>query len=632
MENYSDLSLDDLIFEVKRLKQRTQVLEDDNRILQTELDIAQHGNIKNTPNSGNDDVDKLKEEISRLRSMTTMFTQKYRVVQTFLLLERKALHDVRQELHTSLDLAQKDMEQKMMQFVKSVQHREYGLQKKLQGLTLDLLREKENNNSISVELSASVKKNTLLTESLEQSKKEFDSERNSMKEHFDRINGKIDKYVQQHAEEVAGLQEEIRSKDKAQIELETRSAQLEKQVEINTTAMSRLREGYVKQIDQLERQCEEHVIALNSCRQGNSDLENRLAAAAKENADLQNKISTLREQQEKLLQSHDDVSSDLRAVLAREESLRMELHGTSSDRGDMQRRLKSITDKVRDMELSHKEEISSANRKIQEANGSIAQLMKGLAQEKQQALAAKEEATSAQNTIKARDGTIREQAEEIDKLKLQLEKWRVKTEALEKEAKSCQGDLRSLRSDRDEVLQRVSDLGKEVDSLQDERAAKEQEIEDLRAKLALTEVAYEVDKKREQALAEKTRQLDETKEEIAGLKETIRRECEERTEMMLEISELRDQIKRLSSLNLRSQSSNSGGVDSGQQAGSGGMGRRDDSRTAASAAVDNKRGESMLSQLAASNGAMSDAAWSQRLAKQGSMGINSKGKRKSQYR
>ena len=59
---------------------------------------------------------------------------------------------------------------------------------------------------------------------------------------------------------------------------------------------------------------------------------------------------------------------------------------------------------------------------------------------------------------------------------------------------------------------------------------------------------------------------EERSSEIRGLKDTIRRECEERTELMIEVSELKDQIKRLTNRQGKSLRSESLGIDSSVQA------------------------------------------------------------------
>jgi chromosome segregation ATPase len=654
MDDYSDFSLDDLLFEVKRLKQRSQVLEDDKRILQEELDIAKSGSSQAAAGGSNEDRSAMEKNMVHLRSLVTMFSQKYRVVQTFLLLERKALKDVREELDSGLQTVHKDSEQKLALVVKAVQHREYGLQKKLQGLAIELLKEKEKVEKTNAEFAEAMKENNKLVKTLSQTKEDFESERGSMKEHFDRINGKIDAYQEVHAEEVRALQEEIRTKDQAQIDLENKCIQMQKQVEIMNLSMSKLKDTHVKQVEELEKQCEDHVITINSLRKNGIQVDDQLKTMTEDNASLKKKIGVLKEQQEKLLQSHDEVSNDLRSVLAREESLRMELHGTSSDKGDMQRRLKSITDKVHSMEAAHQEEMKGLNGRLEEAGRTIALLEKDLTRENKLIESGKSALNKAQAMITERDGVISVQNEEIDKLKGEESQLRIylkeRMESMEKELKSSASDILSLRADRDEALERTKTLTADLSSLRLKNDDQEREIEILKQKLHDAENVTKVDEDLLRAIDEKEAKLQECKSEIAGLKDTIRRECEERTEMMIEMSELRDQIRRLSSLNLRSQSSSSG-VDSGQQAGGRDpVVRRDDSRTSlastfhndtgGSSSANKKKGVSMLSQLAAEAGSaapsepggMSDAAWSQRLAKQGSSGVNTKGKRKSQYR
>mmetsp|Transcript_768 Transcript_768/g.1279 ORF Transcript_768/g.1279 Transcript_768/m.1279 type:complete len:645 (+) Transcript_768:172-2106(+) len=641
-DELSGYSQDDLIFEVKRLRQRVQVLENDKKIMEEEFAIAQTGSADSAIHT-NQDTAKLKDQLYSMRNMLTMYVQKYRVVQTFLELERKTLREIRSEVDSCYDTTKKDVEQKLNLVVKAVQSREYALQKRLQKMTNDLFKEKERKEHLVIEASELKKERNLISKSLENVQKEFAAEKEMMKEHFDRISKKIEDYQQEHAHEVQAMRNEIADKDKAQVELEGNNCKLRKQIK----SMQEEHTVLFSKNEELSVALRAHSEDAENWRRVRKTLEEKIAELDNQISDsktkgdtecekLKDQIRVLNDQLEKMMANHDALTNDFNSVLAREESLRMELHGNSNDKSDMQRKLRSINEKLKEMEALHSEETAALRDHILEEERKASAVAKELSKEKQRADGAAAELTRAQQAMLAKDGEIKSRDEELNRLRGVVGDLERKVKSFERELSAGESSIASLRSDRDDALASANTLKEalsasavKVDELECEVQRLQEEVRNLREELSRAD--HSVLEKLRCQVSEKEVALAEGQEEIAKLKDTIRRECEERTEMMLEMSELRDQIRRLSSLNLRSQSSSSAGVEVAMQTPS--RPHYSASATTYENPTSKKSsGVSMLKQLSTDGGSsMTDSSWAQKLAKQGTAGIN-KSKRKSKYR
>jgi regulator of replication initiation timing len=639
MDDLRGYTSDDLVFELKRLRQKYEVLEADNRILRAEKDIAESAKSSSSDKSSFPDTEHLKEQRRALRNALIMSQQKHRLVITFLDLERNALRDVKQEVLLGQEKMIREMSQKLALVVKGVQTREYALQKRLQNMTTDLLNEKEKRELLILEVADLKAEKKVICCNMETLKKEFDNERSQMNEHFERISKKIDVYQREHAVEVASLRAEMTEKDKFRTDLELTFTKQKNEIITLTEEITKTTIMYNQCNTELKKEKDRFLGGAQELQSIRNELQSMTEKYTIEN-DTCNKLRTqaliLSEQLQKLMDSHDQLSNDFNSVLSREQTLRHEIQGSSTDKGEMQRKLRSITDKLSEMEAIHANEITALQRKLAEEERKVIEARKATQKESHHITQLQSENKELQSVVISKNVSLAKTEEEIIFLKGTHSKTQDRVARLESELRSAEASLVSLRSDRDHLLDTK-------EQLKDAKALSEQKVSALRSELegvkfellAHNSTSNEVTTLQQQIASLKDT-LASKQGEVEGLKDTIRRECEERTEMMLEISDLRDQIRRLSSTHMRSQSSS--GVE---------MSCQTPNQQHSNNGQSERRGEGggMLSQLGAKEGrgadtrsgeedeagGMSDANWAQ-IRKQNNSGGSSKAKRKSKYR
>lgn len=102
---------------------------------------------------------------------------------------------------------------------------------------------------------------------------------------------------------------------------------------------------------------ENSINELNNDNNRYKDTEIIINSLNSQRDDLIDKNNKLNDQQNQLLALYDKLNSDLNAVLRREQFLRTEMGNNTDDKSELQRRLRSITEKVNALEKEHSEEI-----------------------------------------------------------------------------------------------------------------------------------------------------------------------------------------------------------------------------------------------------------------------------------
>ena len=319
---------------------------------------------------------------------------------------------------------------------------------------------------------------------------------------------------------------------------------------------------------------------------GTAGLKASLKHAA-EKAELEGGIQKTQDMVQQLLGKRDAALSERDAATAAAAALqtrvqelgaslseaREQLKARSKDQvrdSDLRLRLKELTEKVHALETEHEQELVRLNGELagvrlegqvlQGAASSSAGLAARLADRNEQL---ELELSTAKRGGKGLADAQAAAANRIAGLEKALEKER---ERAENDAEGMRGDIQSLRRDRDEATelcrlgQKDNDtLAQRVVVVEKNLATAEGLLRSAREEAAAAAAASSEEVGVAAAMEDLEAAVAAKDEEIDGLKDTIRRECTERTEMLIEMSELRDRMQRggAPSTMLRSQSQES---------------------------------------------------------------------------
>ena len=558
------MSIDDLCFEVKRLSQKVQVLENDKLILKEEYEIAQA--VKDGKTTNNNENTKLKEELSKCRNTLTTFVTKYKVVKTFLDLERKALADVKIEVEGTTHRLVREMESRMNIFKDTVLARESLLQKRYQKINQELFKAKDMAECYKVELHDVKNDRRVLQKNLDNIEEELTIEKNKLSSQIASITSKIEMYQKEHAKEVKKLNDTMLEKENERKQFEEDLAKWKLTLKLRLDEKLAVDKKLEEMTALLAGEKESNSKILANERENIKNLENTCSQLRDENSMLHCRLKTQEEQQSKLLDAHDALQRDFKSILEREKSLRSELSGNSNDKSEMQRKLRSITEKVSTLESDHSRETGELKALIEQKQQLLDSALESREREGVRAENLGQEVKRLEKVIASDTNNmsgIEEKLRNAVKDKEALEK---KLEMSEKEMGNMNNSLDGLRRDRDEALNQSLSFQNEMKILRQKLADNEFKLEKMsKQKNEETSAYSEIDRLKRELEASENKN-EQQFSEICGLKDTVRRECEERTELMIEVSDLKDQIKRLTSRNggpLRSQTS---GIDSSVQA------------------------------------------------------------------
>jgi hypothetical protein len=574
-------SREDLLFEIKRLTQRYDCVLSDYQMIVKENEL-----LKLNPSSNNSlthsDLwlqmnEKLLKELNYYKKYFRLYSQKFHLIQTSFSLEKNLLTEIKNEFHLNLTQLMASYQTIFQNLVKNIQSREYGLLKRLQNMTCDLISEKDKNETMKQANMKSEVRIKELEENLchekeemlirmnqqrltcevrvKELEEELSREKEEMTSQLNQLTQKLERYQEDHRREVIELHSNI-----SQIELDYQASLQEKDV---------LLSALTKEKNELRTQ----------------------------SSQTQSKYETVSRQFHQLCETNANLQKDFKSVLMRYENLQKENKKLSS-KTSFEEKLQSVTRKLLEMEeLSRNEAIEVERRRSEEEErfkGVMAEMEKlklscdeaqernrtlvgelrkaqEIAQEKEEKLleeerrVAEEEKKREQKRVKEREEErersgkeIRELSEAMARLQRRSEEEISAERALKREEiEKMEREMKRLQSESEKRSQSL--LERSERALREEREVCQklkQELEEVKSEMIELRVhSKSVEEMRElqQVISTKSSKIEELSLEIERLKDTIRRECEERTEMLIEMSELRDQIKRLSSMQLQLQ-------------------------------------------------------------------------------
>jgi hypothetical protein len=279
-----------------------------------------------------------------------------------------------------------------------------------------------------------------------------------------------------------------------------------------------------------------------------------------ENDDLKDKILKLNDLQNRLLLSNEQLQNDFNSILRREEALRNEIGSNNNNKNDLQGKLRSITEKVKNIEKDHHIEIEKLQIERDNACYSSERYSKLLKELElrcthfETKLLTSDESNN--NKIENVNKELEFNKEIIQTEKLKFDKLNEKNSLQLKEIKDLNDKLNELRNDRDEINNKLNILNdksksydtdyklviKERDSIMSQLNSIKNDKEKMTNQL--NDMILQQDNNQD---SEKLNLLlIDKNNEISNLKDCVSRECMERTEMKIEMSEMKDKLLKLS--------------------------------------------------------------------------------------
>ncbi len=574
-----NIGLDDDIelHELQRLQKRVEMFQSENKILESELAMYKNSNAGGSSSTAQELQDNMSRELQQTKVQVAKFAQKYGVINRHLSLERAALEEVRRELSKGHANIQQEVLRNL---------------KQLSGACIKFQREAH------VFRDESQANKTLLEEFRETSKVQEQTLTATINELKQNEQKQADKYMDAcnkssewnkrekcYIEEIDKLKELLaKKKSKSMVLFETNN-ELRQQIEANEvqtkalvetnsnlraeleTSASKLIEvenrwstenrlvAECKSLLERDLKAEQSVTAalradLTELQSSLGNSSGRLQSLETENsaqkndiARLQEKISASIEKQERYMSLNDKLQSDLNSILAREQMLRQEIGSSNLDKAEVQRRLVSIGDKLQTIESEHAAEMQDVNSQLEATQKELIVANAALEKHKDKS------GESLQKVKEAEMKYLALVAENLANKKLaeQLEAGAkdatTRAEKAERDIALANTAIDELRNDRDDALERADGIKSENVALKAQVAKLEKDIDILSRKLKDQPSPTATAQLRD-ALALANKQLADKEEDIDGLKETVRRECEERMEKMIEISELKEQLSQ----------------------------------------------------------------------------------------
>lgn len=379
-----------------------------------------------------------------------------------------------------------------------------------------------------------------LSKKLSENASHLESENNLLSKHNAEITGKLMdlNYKMEQMETFFrnDLETVVNEKNAEILAVTSENTALKQQIESLTGAISKANNDYCILKANNEITLENTVTGLTSKH-------------SKELAGNQTTISNLNEQVANLFELNEKLQADFNGILKREEMLRKERQNDGKDTSDLKSRLFQVQSKLREIEADTNNEISSLSRQLEEANSQCQQ--------------ARHDCHVAEQASKQLDGLLISSREKVVELTKNLADMQSNLEQMceslsqelsdEKRKNSSHNiQMKTMQQSNDDFQKRVNQLCSQLESLKAKgkefdlyKNAAEDEKEVLRS--SITELRSEnsvlkANSTKVHGEQEKVKSLEKT---VAELKMCIHKECEERTDMLIQLSELREEIKRL---------------------------------------------------------------------------------------
>ena len=364
-----------------------------------------------------------------------------------------------------------------------------------------------------------------------------------------------------HQEELLNIQKILNISTIDRKALDNQNEELRLQLNIHKEKSSDI-ETLREQIVSLRRHNDEVQSERVACENLLTNEINQKTQLQMKNNELVEKIRVLTDQQERLFNENSILQENMSSLIAKEQSLRQELGSHTNDKSDMSKQLRQIKEKVKHLEEENAIEVKGLKAELDALRLEKHEALLG---SNQQAIINNE----LTNNIKYLQSQVEQQKEkyskEMEQLRSSHDLERSKNEKLTNENDSYKGktalQLQELQNDNNNLRNDLVDATSRSNALKDQVKALEATISKLNSTISSKDALInskenESNVRNNQQVLSLTTSLESTQqllkdklEEIDHLKDCVRRECEERTEMLIEISELKDQLNKYSNSN-----------------------------------------------------------------------------------
>lgn len=529
-----NLSKDDLRFEIKRWQQKCDVLSRDKKILEDERSISSTKAIDSTV------IENLSEELRnknaqllKSQEITGLLLQKHRVVLRHLWLEKRNLLDIKSEMNTASKALFSNSE--IFKSVEAIKA-EYEVcinREELSKKSLAFLSKRFSAQQINMrQVLSSVRE--LKTEWVELKKSFCHNNANETVEIFKNLKSaviqKFQGYMSEKNIQETNMKKVLSSNNIELLRLQTKLTECEAEIlrEADKIAVSiTAKENLEGDINKLREKLSEKEKLISNL----SDENLKISDALKVSTD---RLNITKDQLSRLATIHDAVQADFTVVLNREEALRQELANSGNHKDDIANRLKRIQEKVNRMESDHAVQLASISQESKQWEQAYEKL--GIEHE-----ASFKEIKS--QLYKECDEWKSKAAMLEEQMQIQIVNERghkLKIVELSNIISELKANLGETEIFRDESSREISILRSELSNFKNKTISMSSENEQNLKTLHDLQSALELSRRYEN---EKDALIASNANEISRLNGVIRRECEERTELIIQISELKDCLR-----------------------------------------------------------------------------------------
>lgn len=364
-----------------------------------------------------------------------------------------------------------------------------------------------------------------------------------------------------HQEELLNIQKILNISTIDRKALDNQNEELRLQLNLHKEK-SRDIETLREQISSLRRQNDEVQSERVACENILTNESNQKTQLQLKNNELLEKIRVLSDQQERLFNENSILQENMASSIAKEQSLRQELGSYSTDKSDMSKQLRQIKEKVKNLEEENAVEVKGLKTELETLR---LERHESLLESNQQAIINNELTTNIKYLQSQLEQQKEKYSKEVELLKNSLDTERSKNDKVTNDYDSYKGkmnaQLQELQNDNTNLRQDMVDTTDGNNKLKEQIKVLEATINKLNNAISskdalLSSKENESNIRNNQQVQSLTTSLESTQqllkdklEEIDHLKDCVRRECEERTEMLIEISELKDQLNKYSNSN-----------------------------------------------------------------------------------
>ncbi len=300
-----------------------------------------------------------------------------------------------------------------------------------------------------------------------------------------------------------------------------------------------------KALEDMKKDLDDKLMIIENLNAIKLELVERLNQAKHNEANAITNFQGVMEQQKQLQDQYSALEQELKASKKNEKQLVKDLNSNGSETGNMRLKLKEVQEKVRALEGEHQIELERLNMTMLELSSNNKDLERQLKQASEVTSRVSQRCTDMENEVTNAKAGLLSADERYETQKSRIAQLEKELNTKSTEISNLQKARCQLQEDRNEAMERTKATEKMVKNIEQDLIAAQNEIVQLRSAASKDKG----DDQRTRAMADSIDSLQQSlsakDEEIEGLRDTIRRECEERTEMLIEISDYREQIERM---------------------------------------------------------------------------------------